>query len=341
MRMIRVHFHIALLTFSGFLSSCTVQQPRINGVSFVASPEKVDSTHVLPVRAINANYASIMPFGFIRNTADPEVYFNSERQWFGETLEGVRQYTDVLQQQKVQIMIKPQIWIWRGEYTGTLEMTSEADWMRLEASYQDFIMSYARLAQILEVPVFCIGTELDRFVQARPEYWNGLIDSIRTIYDGSLTYAANWDEYKRVPFWDRLDYIGVDAYFPITDQSTPDLDAALMGWQPWLLELESVSTTHDRPILFTEYGYRSLDYAGKEPWQSTVLETGANLEAQTILLQALYESVWDQSWFAGGFIWKWFVNHQTSGGNDNNMFTPQNKPAQALIREQYGSYKED
>jgi hypothetical protein len=60
-----------------------------------------------------------------------------------------------------------------------------------------------------------------------------------------------------------------------------------------------------------------------------------NLEAQTNTTQALFETFWKEDWFAGGFIWKWFHNHSDVGGLDNFMFTPQNKPIEALIRKQY------
>ncbi len=40
-------------------------------------------------------------------------------------------------------------------------------------------------------------------------------------------------------------------------------------------------------------------------------------------------------WFAGGFIWKWFHKHKEVGGENNNRFTPQNKPAEVLLRNLY------
>ena len=46
---------------------------KINGVSFVAARDSVDSTNVSPVVEINANYAAIMPFGFIRNLDNPKI----------------------------------------------------------------------------------------------------------------------------------------------------------------------------------------------------------------------------------------------------------------------------
>ncbi|MEM7187874.1 MAG: glycoside hydrolase, partial [Bacteroidota bacterium] len=211
----------------------------------------------------------------------------------------------------------------------------EADWKQLETSYREFIISYAELARDLDVAIFCVGTELEQFIVHRPEYWSQLISEIKKIYKGKLTYAANWDEYKRVPFWEQLDYIGVDAYFPISENKTPGLEESRLGWQRWKEELEGVSTTHDRKILFTEYGYRSVDFAGKEPWKSDRDMTSVNLTAQSNLTQALYEEIDTEPWYAGGFIWKWYIEHKESGGANNARFTPQNKPVENLIREHF------
>jgi hypothetical protein len=118
-------------------------------------------------------------------------------------------------------MVKPQIWVWNGTYTGLIKMTSETDWQALEKSYTAFILTYAKAAELLNAEVFCIGTELELFVANRPKYWQQLITQIRKIYTGKLTYASNWDEFTRVPFWQDLDFVGIDAYFPLSDKKTP------------------------------------------------------------------------------------------------------------------------
>lgn len=328
------HFYFFLL--SVWLAACTPQAPRINGVSFVASGEAVTPGQVTQLRQLNANYAALMPFGFVRAVNDPNLVFNSERQWFGEREEGVRQYIGELRKQGIEVMLKPQLWIYNGRYTGHMEMDTEAHWKQLEEGYRDFILTYAKLAAQEQVPLFCIGTELERFIAQRPEFWAALIAEVKTVYSGQLTYAANWDEYKRVPFWEDLDFIGVDAYFPVSDSGSPSIAEARAGWQPWKQELQSVSEKYGRPILFTEYGYRSAHLAGKEPWDSTRDQRAVDLEAQSRLLTALYEEFWDEPWMAGGFLWKWFIAHDAAGGDGNSFFTPQNKPAEEVVRAFYG-----
>ncbi|WOD44446.1 glycoside hydrolase family 113 [Hwangdonia lutea] len=332
-------FKLLIVFFALNFQSCTSQPEKINGVSFVASRESIDKTHVKPVINVNANYAAIMPFGFIRNLEHPEIVFNTKRQWFGETKAGAKQYIEVLKRKHIKIMIKPQIWIWHGEFTGYLEMVSEADWKTLENSYSKFILEYAQLAKEVHAEIFCIGTELERFIENRPDYWRNLIAEIKTIYKGKLTYAANWDEFKRTPFWDELDFIGIDAYFPVSASKTPTVAEAAEGWKMHKPVIEQVSNTYNKPILYTEFGYRSVDYSGKEPWKSDRNKGHVNLEAQSNTTKALLETFWNEDWFAGGFIWKWFVNHDEVGGVNNNMFTPQNKPVEAILRKHYSNFK--
>ncbi|UAM98448.1 glycoside hydrolase [Polaribacter litorisediminis] len=315
--------------------SCKSQTKKINGLSFVASRDTIDATHIAPVIKAQSNYVALMPFGFIRELASPKITHNSNRQWFGETKNGLLQYAKQFQKNTIKVMVKPQIWVWRGEFTGDIAMDSEEKWTILEESYSDFILTYARAAQEIRADMFCIGTELEKFVMQRPQYWQKLILEIRKIFEGKLTYAANWDEFKRVPFWGEIDLIGIDAYFPLSDKKSPTIQEFESGWKPHKEEIMRIQKKFDRPILFTEFGYRSMDFNGKQPWDSNRVEGNINLQAQSDALKAIHNQFWNEDWFAGGFIWKWFHRHDYVGGENNNRFTPQNKPAEVLIQQLY------
>lgn len=325
---------LIVLTFL-IIQSCSSQSEKINGLSFVASSEAISEKHINPVINVNANYCAIMPFGFMKNLDQPEIIHNTERQWFGETRDGAKQYIEELEKKGIKIMIKPQIWVWNGSFTGHIEMKSEAEWKTFEDSYTRFIMAYVQLAQQVNADIFCIGTELEKFVTNRPEYWDSLIIEIKKVYKGKLTYAANWDEFKRTPFWKSLDYIGVDAYFPINKSKTPSVEECIEGWKTHKNVIKELSDTFKKPVLFTEYGYRSMDFTAKEPWVSDHTIQTLNFEAQTNATKALFETFWNEEWFAGGFVWKWFHNHEKVGGEKDNQFTPQNKPVEKLIKAYY------
>lgn len=109
------------------------------------------------------------------------------------------------------------------------------------------------------------------------------------------------------------------------------------GWKDHKNGLIQTHEKFKKPILFTEYGYRSVDYTGKEPWDSaSKTSSETNLNAQTNAMVAVYSEFWTEHWFAGGFLWKWFPNHSAVGGYSDNRFTPQNKPAQKIIKFVYG-----
>jgi len=91
------------------LYSCKGQQSKINGVSFVASPDRIDETHIDPVVRIHANWAAVMPFGFVKDLKEPTVVFNVDRQWWGERADGAKQTIKLLNQKGVKVMLKPHL----------------------------------------------------------------------------------------------------------------------------------------------------------------------------------------------------------------------------------------
>ena len=57
----------------------------------------------------------------------------------------VEQYIDELHLHGIKVMIKPQIWVSKGEFTGKIEMKSAADWSKFENGYTSFILSFAKI----------------------------------------------------------------------------------------------------------------------------------------------------------------------------------------------------
>ena len=327
-------FYICVI---GLLSSIGLaqQSDKIDGVSFVSSHESITDLHIKPIRAINANWTALSPFAFMAALDSPEVRFNMERQWKGERVDGIMDMCNTFKKNGIKIMLKPQIWIRRGEFTGQIMMKSEADWQTFEKSYTEFILTYAKVAEEQQIEVFSIGTELASFVKARPAYWAELIKKVRAVYKGKLTYAENWDTYDNFPHWKQLDFIGIDAYFPLSEEKTPTVASLTEAWKPYKEKIHQLSQATGKKVLFTEYGYRSVDFTAKEPWNSSTAMTNINFEGQINALEAINSTFWKEPWFEGGFLWKWFHKHSESGGKTDSQYTVQNKPAEALIRDLY------
>ncbi len=308
---------------------------KINGISMVASRSSIDKEHAKDLKQLGSNYIAVMPYAFMPENQDPKLIYDTERQWFGETLEGIETDVRTLQSQGLQVMIKPHIWVGSGVFTGDISMVTDKDWKQFENNYRTYIIAFAKLAEQNKVPLFCIGTELYEFVTKRQEFWCELIEEVRSIYSGKLTYAENWDKYDNLMLWDSLDFIGIDAYFPISEAKTPTLKQVNLSWKELTKELKSFSKFHKTKILFTEYGYRSIDFAGRKPWDSSRNEHPVNETAQLNLLKGLHQSLKTEDWFAGGFLWKWFPNYDTNSKRHQNRFTVQGKSSQTYLKSFY------
>jgi len=311
---------------------------KVNGVNFVSTRSAIDGSNITPIVDVSANYIAAIPYCFTRGHS-PDVFFNTSGQWYGETVQGTKNIIEEAKKKGLKTMIKPHIWVMGEGWAGEFELDTEEDWGKWELQFDEYIMTYAKLAESLKVGLFCMATEFRMVVRKRPQYWSKLIDKIRKVYSGKLTYAANWDNYLNVTFWDKLDYIGIDAYFPLKHETTPSTDQLIVEWTAVKEEIKQLANKHNKPILFTEYGYQSVDFGAGRHWEIDHDNSAVNELTQQNAYEAIYKVFWHEDWFAGGFLWKWFPNHQKSGGDNNKRFTPQNKSAQQTIKEYYQKYK--
>jgi len=199
----------------------------------------------------------------------------------------------------------------------------------------------AKFAEENNIELLCVGTELRSSLQMQPEKWKKLIIEIKEVYSGKLTYAANWDgEFHDVTFWDDMDYIGIQAYFPLTSHADPSLKEIRVGWRRHVRELKKLSRLHDKPILFTEVGYRSDNTATIEPWVwGSALNDTINLpsnKVQNLAYEALFRELWDRDWFAGMYFWQWHNNDKPNAQESAREFTPRFKPAENTMARWYG-----
>ncbi len=327
------------------------------GVCWVAGPNEISGPEFETLNDHNINWISQTPFGWQNGHDNPEINtirdFESKtnQTWWGERDEGVRITASKAKAAGIQTILKPHIWLndSSGKWRGEIKMKSEEDWKKWFEEYSDFILPYAKLAEEVGIEMLCIGTELHQTCIERDSDWRKLIAQIRNVYSGPLTYAANFsEEYKDISFWDELDYIGIQAYFPLVDQENPTLEQIKEGWKKPIEELSRFSNKYEKPILFTEVGYKSTKDSGIEPWKwperlsPEAAKAIHSEETQAHLYEALFSEVWDQPWLAGFHFWKWYPNRSRSRRNPsalNTDFTPQNKEAEQVMGKWFNKVK--
>ena len=117
-----------------------------------------------------------------------------------------------------------------------------------------------------EADAFVVGTELDRTVH-RDGAWRRVIAAVRDRFGGHITYAANWTHYEQVPFWDAVDVIGIQGYFPLAERpGLPEPERLQAAWNERLDELAMFSRLQNRKIVLAELGYSRSAQAAVRPW---------------------------------------------------------------------------
>ena len=319
----------------GQVSSSTEKEAKIKGITLVAPPKPFTSDPIPNIKSVNASWIAVVPFGFTRK-GENTVRHNSPWQWWGETKDGIMESVKLAHKQGVKVMLKPQIYI-PGSWVGDMDFDSDEDWKVWEESYMDYIMYFVDIAIQENIDMLCIGTEFKIAIKKREKFWRKLIAEIRTVYDGKLIYSSNWDSYKEVPFWDALDYIGISAYFPLTKDKTPEKNQLLKKWRPIVKTLKKYSAKQGKKMVFTEYGYLSVDGCAHKTWEleKKVGQLSINEQAQANAIESILSSFWQQDFWAGGFLWKWFPNGMGHEGYPEKDYTPQNKISEQSLAKWY------
>ncbi len=234
----------------------------------------------------------------------------------------------------MKVMLKPHVDMRTGEWRAYIQPSLA--WF---AAYEAFIVNWARFATRNGVDMLCIGCE---FVDAAEknrweEEWRRIIASVRAVYSGPLTYASNHGSEQFVPWWDAVDYIGIDAYYTLTSKTNPTRLEIAAAWKSRADKIEAWRNRiwPDKPVIFTEIGYRSYDGANSEPWDYSKNEPGrVDLQEQVDCYDAALQVLTERDWFYGMYWWQWDTNPD-SGGESHTGFTVQNKPAETLLADWY------
>jgi len=321
-------------------SSVRAESSIQNGVSYAAwwageysTPDADFSLENLA--ATGADWLSLIVTGYQDTITSTTIVFTPPRTPTDDDLIHVITQAHSL---GLKVMLKPHVDLsndpthWRGEIGDGF--TNEGEWQAWFASYHAFIEHYADLAQTYGAEQFCAGCELWGTAH-REDNWRTVIAAVRNHYDGPITYAANHSgEEELITWWDAVDYIGVDAYYPLTEKDDPTLAELEEAWIPHVAILSGLASTWGKSILLTEIGYRSQDGTNQHPWDWQISGT-IDLQEQADTYQAAFESVYNQPWFAGMFWWSWDTD-PFAGGPCDDGYTPHDKPAEDILREWYG-----
>ncbi len=285
------------------------------------------------IAALGASHLSV-PVFFLQDSVHSVTHFS--RPSDGATPEQhdrvVREVIDYGHRLGLKVLLTPIVNIDRprkAEWRGTIAPLNWDAWFE---SYRGFLRHYALLAAEMDVEYLSVGTELVSS-EGFTGRWREIIAEVRGIYPGQLTYSANWDRYDQVAFWNDLDFLGVSAYYELSESEDLTVEELVSAWQPIKGRLLRWRARWDKPLLFTEIGYMSQEGVARHPWNYVSTEP-LDLEAQRRCYEA-FRLAWEgEERFAGLYLWIWEPDKL---GMLDRGYNFAGKPAEGVVRDWYHS----
>lgn len=299
---------------------------RLDGFNVVATPDSPFGSasaeqSLVEAKRLGATAIAIIPFLWQPSLSSPDIRRGED---MPDDL--LRRAIRKARQLGFTVVVKPHVWVPKG-WAGAIEPGSESSWHSWFSHYRTEIERIAAIAADEGAGALVIGTELTKTIQ-RPE-WSQLIAAARAKFPRTLLYVAhNAEEAEAVPFWAKLDAIGVTLYPPLgADQ---DHAGRLAVMRAVADRLDILSSRIGKPIVVGEIGLRSATGAAAKPWESAeerATSPDPQLQADVI---ADWLAVLDRPAIHGVLIWRWFTD-PTAGGPQDTDFTVQRKPAEAVL----------
>ena len=284
----------------------TTREPFITGVT-VSCPghgriwgSPLFSSAIEDIKQLGAQWVAIHPYARVLRDGTIQFTPAEETGFLAEAVARARQG-------RMHLFWKPHLAYWGSfEWRGAIDFgENRADWERFFDGYERFIVDQAKFAARHRLPLLSVGIEY-KATHRWEHRWRRIIEAVRQVYPGKITYAANWDEVHVVPFWDVLDYIGVQAYFPLSDQDRPSPAELREGWDRYVATLVDLSKRNrDMPIIFTEIGYARSRIAAKKPWEPEFDTTNEAIQLRRTLMDLALSRVSRTPQIHGMFWWKW------------------------------------
>ena len=281
---------------------------------------------------LNVGEIALMVVRYQETAVAKSIYIDEVKTISDETLGHA---INVMHALGMKVMLKPHVDC--ADEDARVNILPSDEWFK---GYKEMMVHYAELAAKYNVELYCVGTELSNTTTSQwKKQWTEVIDAIKAVYKGPLTYAANWDEYETVSFWEMVDYIGMDAYFPLTNQKNPPKEDLVAGWERHANTIEAWRTAQklDKPVIFTEVGYDTIEGSNIQPWRvlPTLATHKESQDEQANCLAALFEAMAKRPWFKGFYWWNYFPRPDIGSLG----YTLRGKKGEKILAEWFGKLK--
>lgn len=283
------------------------------------------------LRSLGVDAISITPFGYSGSDTASQISFVLDEMW-DETLSSLFKAADDAHKQGIAVMMKPHLWLGSGQWCGEINVPRSelAAW---ELAYARFITYHALMAELAGMECVCVGVELPHMT-VHTDMWRRIIGHVRVAFGGHLTFGGNWnEEYEKIQFWENLDFIGVQQYYPLADRAGMAEEPVRERVRSLKKRFGELAIQWHRPVVFTEVGFPSTSGALLNPHLEN-FSMPVSEEEQALGYRILTEEFVDQPFFKGFFWWK-FESGESSRRRSAKSFLFKNKQAEAVVKKAY------
>lgn len=287
---------------------------------------------------MGVNWISITPFGRIWDLRSTRIQMDFEAPYEANRV-ALATMIRQAHARGIRVLVVPHLWVERGGWRGQIDPGSEPRWAEYRASYRRFLLAWAKDAAAAGADALSIGVECKSWSGRFPSFWFTLIDEVRAVFPGLLTYSANWDEAPDVIFWDRLDLVGINAFYPLATTKGARFAEYVAGAERVRDRLREFAEIIDKPIVFVEVGYTTRPDAAVEPWlwPDHMKDVVVDEDEQARALAAVFSGMLGERWFAGFFVWRYYANLDDVSQEAVWGFSPHGKRAERLLRDVFRS----
>lgn len=283
---------------------------------------------------LGANAISITPFGRIWSLHSTSIAMDFE-QPYAANREALARMVAQAKARGLRVLVIPHLWVETGGWRGEIDPGSEQGWVDYQASYREFVLAWAKDAQAFGADAFSIGVECKSWSGRFGDYWQSLIADVRAVFHGALTYSANWDEAEGVLFWDQLDWIGVNAFYPLSHANGATDSDYVLGARAALDGLLPLARSTGKPVVLVEIGYTTRQNAAVEPWlwPDTMQNVVIDEREQARALAAIAGAAAERPWIGGFYVWRYYANLDDVSQEAIWGFSPHAKQAEQVLRQ--------
>ncbi|AKF07778.1 glycoside hydrolase family 113 [Sandaracinus amylolyticus] len=283
--------------------------------------------------SMGVNWVSITPFGRIWSLQSTEILMDFEAP-YEENREAVRRIVAQAHARGIRVLVIPHLWVETGGWRGEIDPGSPQAWAEYQRNYRAFVLAWARDAAAAGADAFSIGVECKSWSGRFGGFWWDFIDDVREVFPGLLTYSANWDEAEDVLFWDRLDLVGINAFYPLASHANATFAEYEEGARRAAEGVERVASVLDMPVLFVEVGYTTRRDAAVEPWlwPDDMTDVAISEHEQARALEASFRAFVPHEWFSGFLVWRYYAYLDDVSQEAIWGFSPHGKRAEHVLR---------